>query len=108
MDALSFGIISSFLARCCVSLPFQYMSHAVGIPSCYKRVGASWDQLLHNVAFPLMAFNDEDARLWTEDPQEYIRKARGCVVECSPGRGRNIIEGNISEGGAVATLREEG
>ncbi|GIL84239.1 hypothetical protein Vretimale_15865 [Volvox reticuliferus] len=58
----------------CTNLLFQYMSHAVNIPSCYKRVGSSWDQILHHVAFPLMAFNDEDARLWAEDPQEYIRK----------------------------------
>ncbi|EFJ51590.1 hypothetical protein VOLCADRAFT_79706 [Volvox carteri f. nagariensis] len=58
----------------CTNLLFQYMSHAVNLPSCYKRVGSSWDQLLHHVAFPLMAFNDEDARLWAEDPQEYIRK----------------------------------
>ncbi|GFR51385.1 hypothetical protein Agub_g13815, partial [Astrephomene gubernaculifera] len=58
----------------CTNLLFQYMSHAVTIPSCYKRVGPAWDQLLHHVAFPLMAFNEEDARLWREDPQEYIRK----------------------------------
>ncbi len=54
--------------------PVQYMTHAVNIPAAYKRVGGQWDALLHNVAFPLMAFNDDDMRLWAEDPHEYIRK----------------------------------
>ncbi|GLC37117.1 hypothetical protein PLESTB_000981600 [Pleodorina starrii] len=71
MSQLSQG---TYFSPRCTNLLFQYLSHAVNIPSCYKRVGAAWDELLHNVAFPLMAFNNEDARLWVEDPQEYIRK----------------------------------
>jgi hypothetical protein len=39
-----------------------------------------WDAILENVAFPLMCFSEEDAELWAEDPQEYVRKV--CVVSC--------------------------
>jgi hypothetical protein len=27
-----------------------------------------------SVVFPLLCFDDEDAELWQDDPQEYIRK----------------------------------
>ena len=65
----------------------------MNIPAAYKRVGGAWDGLLHNVAFPLMAFNDEDARLWAEDPQEYIRK----VGAGWRGRGRSWGQGEARE-----------
>lgn len=73
------GLISqlaqgTYFSPRCTNMLFQYMTHAVNIPAAYKRVGGQWDALLHNVAFPLMAFNDEDMRLWAEDPHEYIRK----------------------------------
>lgn len=37
-----------------------------------------------SVVFPMLCFDDEDAELWADDPQEYIRKVRasqfgGCV-----------------------------
>jgi hypothetical protein len=34
--------------------------------------------MLHNVAFPIMCFSDEDATLFDEDPHEYIRKVAAC------------------------------
>jgi hypothetical protein len=39
------------------------------------------DDLLTNVVFPLMCHNAEDARLWAEDPQEYIRRV-GAHWQC--------------------------
>ena len=42
-----------------------------------------------------MCFNDEDARLWEEDPSEYIRK------------GYDIIEDVYSEKNAAATFIQE-
>ena len=30
--------------------------------------------LMERVLFPLMCFDDVDAELWEDDPQEYIRK----------------------------------
>ena len=31
---------------------------------------------LCSVVFPMLCFDDEDAELWEDDPQEYIRKVR--------------------------------
>lgn len=58
----------------CTNLLLQYVTHAIGVKATYVGTAAHWDQILHNVAFPLMCFNDADAQLWREDPQEYIRK----------------------------------
>lgn len=35
-----------------------------------------------SVVFPLLCFDDEDAELWEDDPQEYIRKVGGGVLGC--------------------------
>lgn len=43
----------------------------------YNKVKEHWDGILHNVAFPVMCFSNEDAQLWEEDPHEYIRKVGG-------------------------------
>lgn len=32
------------------------------------------DVLLFEIVFPLMCFNDNDQKLWEEDPHEYVRK----------------------------------
>lgn len=33
-----------------------------------------------SVVFPMLCFDDEDAELWEDDPQEYIRKVGGFPV----------------------------
>lgn len=33
--------------------------------------------LLPQVVLPLLCFDEEDAELWEEDPQEFVRKVRG-------------------------------
>jgi hypothetical protein len=76
MAQLSALAAGAYFSPRSINMLFQYASHAIAVPACYKRVGgAGWDALLANVAFPLMAFNEEDAELWRDDPQEYIRKA---------------------------------
>lgn len=35
------------------------------------------DIVLSEIVFPLMCFNDNDHKLWTEDPHEYVRKGYG-------------------------------
>lgn len=35
------------------------------------------DVLLFEIVFPLMCFNDNDQKLWDEDPHEYVRKGYG-------------------------------
>lgn len=35
------------------------------------------DIILFEIIFPLMCFNDNDQKLWDEDPHEYVRKGYG-------------------------------
>ena len=71
-----------------VNLVLQYLTHAVGVSSSWKLVKPHITTLLTNCVFPLMCFDDEDAELWEDDPQEYIRKvpapipslSRACLV----------------------------
>lgn len=56
------------------NLLLQYLSHAVEVKEAYQHIKNAVEPLLLNIVFPLMCFSDEDATLWTEDPQEYIRK----------------------------------
>lgn len=57
-----------------VNLVLQYLTHALGVSSSWKLVKPHITTLLTNCVFPLMCFDDEDAELWEDDPQEYIRK----------------------------------
>ena len=40
------------------------------------------DVLLFEIVFPLMCFNDNDQKLWDEDPHEYVRKGYGKSYWC--------------------------
>lgn len=75
MNSIAFTRTASLL----LVTPF-HPQHAVGIPATYKLMKPHWDNILHNVAFPLMCFSDEDQQLWVEDPQEYIRKVGTTII----------------------------
>lgn len=56
------------------NLMLQYLTHAVGVRSGWKLIKPHAASLLTNCVFPLLCFDEDDEVLWTEDPQEYIRK----------------------------------
>lgn len=43
----------------------------------YNLLQPRLDVLLFEIVFPLMCFNDNDQKLWDEDPHEYVRKGYG-------------------------------
>lgn len=45
--------------------------------SMYQLLQPRLDVLLFDIVFPLMCFNDNDQKLWDEDPHEYVRKGYG-------------------------------
>lgn len=57
-----------------LSMALQFLTHAVDVKAAYALLADHMEPLLLRVAFPLMCFGDEDAALWREDPQEYVRK----------------------------------
>eukprot|EP00798_Chlamydomonas_sp_ICE-L_P030405 gene30405-35410_t len=89
-----------------VNLMFQYLSHAIQLKDMYKHMKDHWDNILHNIAFPMMCFNDEDEELrrkdlgvavvlWRDDPHDYIRM------------GYDILEDMYSPKTAAANLAHE-
>lgn len=43
----------------------------------YQLLQPQLDIVLFEIIFPLMCFNDNDQKLWDEDPHEYVRKGYG-------------------------------
>mmetsp|Transcript_2416 Transcript_2416/g.16258 ORF Transcript_2416/g.16258 Transcript_2416/m.16258 type:complete len:1039 (-) Transcript_2416:1522-4638(-) len=64
-----------------VNLAVQFVGHAVQIPAMHKLVKGQVNDILLHVIFPLLCFNDEDATLWAEDPQEYVRKGYDIIED---------------------------
>lgn len=70
----------AYLSPRVVSLALQYVGRAVEIKESYALLKPHVDAML-TVVFPLTCFNDDDAELWDEDPQEYVRKGYDVVED---------------------------
>ncbi|CAO2820514.1 unnamed protein product [Amaranthus hypochondriacus] len=64
-----------------INLILQYLSNSVSKSSMYQLLQPRLDVLLFEVIFPLMCFNDNDQRLWDEDPHEYVRKGYDIIED---------------------------
>jgi len=64
-----------------VNLALQYLTVAVKAARTWKVLQPHVPQLMARVLFPLMCFDDDDAELWEDDPQEYIRKGYDITEE---------------------------
>lgn len=71
MSGLSAG---QYLSPRVTNTLFQFVTYAIGIKSTYKDVKDHWDNIVNNVAFPMMCFDEQDQELWDDDPAEFIRK----------------------------------
>lgn len=59
-----------------MNLALQSITDAVALSSTWKLLRPAMAELLTKLVFPALCFDDEDAMLWRDDPQEYIRKVR--------------------------------
>lgn len=57
-----------------INLLLSYITQALAYSHTWKALKPYVEQMLLHVVFPLLCFDDEDAELWEDDPQEYIRK----------------------------------
>ena len=73
-----------FVASRVLNRAIQYASGAIPPAYTWKRMRPAVPDLLRTAIFPLTCFDEEDARLWEEDPHEYIRKACACRLSVSP------------------------
>lgn len=64
-----------------VNLAVQFVGHAVQIPAMHRLMKGQVNDILLHVIFPLLCFNDDDAELWAEDPQEYVRKGYDIIED---------------------------
>eukprot|EP00873_Tetraselmis_striata_P029005 jgi/Tetstr1/449269/TSEL_036472.t1 len=64
-----------------VNLLLQFMSYSVSRADTYKLIKPHMNMMLINIVFPILCFDDEDAELWENDPQEYIRKGYDIIEE---------------------------
>ncbi|KAE8723860.1 Importin beta-like SAD2 [Hibiscus syriacus] len=58
----------------------SYLSNSISKNSMYTLLQPQLDVLLFEIVFPLMCFNDNDQKLWEEDPHEYVRKGYGKLL----------------------------
>ncbi|GAB2295813.1 secondary alcohol dehydrogenase (SADH2) [Dionaea muscipula] len=64
-----------------INLILQYLSNSVSKSSMYQLLQPRLDVLLFEIIFPLMCFNDNDQKLWDEDPHEYVRKGYDIIED---------------------------
>ncbi|GJM85010.1 hypothetical protein PR202_ga00737 [Eleusine coracana subsp. coracana] len=57
-----------------INLVLQYLTNSVTKNSMYQLMQPQIDIIVFEIIFPLMCFNDNDKKLWEEDPHEYVRK----------------------------------
>ena len=70
-------MIYNFLWKVLISSLFILCICSISKNSMYNLLQSRLDSLLFEIVFPLMCFNDNDQKLWDEDPHEYVRKGYG-------------------------------
>ncbi|CAG9461067.1 unnamed protein product [Pedinophyceae sp. YPF-701] len=76
--ALSQG---AYISPRCTNLTLVFLTKCLSRGNAFAVMKPHIEALVLQVAFPLLAFNDSDAVLWEEDPQEYIRKGNDVIEE---------------------------
>ncbi|EHA8588685.1 importin beta-like SAD2 [Cocos nucifera] len=64
-----------------INLILQYLSSSIPRNSMYQLLQPQLDIVLFEIIFPLMCFNDNDQKLWNEDPHEYVRKGYDIIED---------------------------
>ncbi|XP_058093575.1 importin beta-like SAD2 isoform X2 [Magnolia sinica] len=78
LDAIRRG---EYLPDRVTNLILQYLSSSISKTSMYQLMQPHLDVLLFGIIFPLMCFNDNDQKLWNEDPHEYVRKGYDIIED---------------------------
>ncbi|KAJ8644036.1 hypothetical protein MRB53_005784 [Persea americana] len=73
--------VGGYLPDRVANLILQYLSSSISKNSMYQLLQPQLDILLFEIIFPLMCFNDNDQKLWNEDPHEYVRKGYDIIED---------------------------
>ncbi|KAM0867041.1 hypothetical protein ACQ4PT_042251 [Festuca glaucescens] len=63
------------------NLILQYLTNSITKNSMYQMMQPQINIILFEIIFPLMCFNDNDQKLWEEDPHEYVRKGYDIIED---------------------------
>ncbi|XP_043721910.1 importin beta-like SAD2 isoform X1 [Telopea speciosissima] len=81
LNLLNMVRVGGYLPDRVTNLILQYLSNSVSKNSMYQLLQPRLDVLLFEIIFPLMCFNDNDQKLWSEDPHEYVRKGYDIIED---------------------------
>ncbi|KAI4334803.1 hypothetical protein L6164_013512 [Bauhinia variegata] len=73
--------VGGYLPDRVINLILQYLSNSISKNTMYNLLQPRLDVLLFEIVFPLMCFNDNDQKLWDEDPHEYVRKGYDIIED---------------------------
>ncbi|XP_057754517.1 importin beta-like SAD2 [Arachis stenosperma] len=73
--------VGGYLPDRVINLILQYLSNSISRNNMYTLLQPRLDILLFEIVFPLMCFNDNDQKLWDEDPHEYVRKGYDIIED---------------------------
>ncbi|XP_042514589.1 importin beta-like SAD2 [Macadamia integrifolia] len=73
--------VGGYLPDRVTNLILQYLSNSISKNSMYQLLQPRLDVFLFEIIFPLMCFNDNDQKLWNEDPHEYVRKGYDIIED---------------------------
>ncbi|KAJ7957326.1 importin beta-like SAD2 [Quillaja saponaria] len=81
LNLLNVVRVGGYLPDRVTNLVLQYLSNSISKNSMYSLLQPRLDVLLFEIVFPLMCFNDNDQKLWDEDPHEYVRKGYDIIED---------------------------
>ncbi|OAY52150.1 importin beta-like SAD2 isoform X1 [Manihot esculenta] len=81
LNLLNVVRLGGYLPDRVTNLILQYLSNSISKNSMYNLLQPRLDVLLFEIVFPLMCFNDNDQKLWDEDPHEYVRKGYDIIED---------------------------
>ncbi|KAH7521474.1 hypothetical protein FEM48_Zijuj07G0037500 [Ziziphus jujuba var. spinosa] len=73
--------VGGYLPDRVTNLILQYLSNSISKNNMYNLLQPRLNVLLFEIVFPLMCFNDNDQKLWEEDPHEYVRKGYDIIED---------------------------
>ena len=81
MGALSLRKEGKFCSNRVVQIGMGYVASAIELSKTYKLIKPHLRLLICDIIFPVLYFNDADAQLWEEDPEEYVRKSMSVLED---------------------------
>ncbi|XP_047151004.1 importin beta-like SAD2 [Vigna umbellata] len=81
LNLLNVVRVGGYLPDRVINLILEYLTNSISRNSMYTLLQPRLDVLLFEIVFPLMCFNDNDQKLWDEDPHEYVRKGYDIIED---------------------------